>query len=180
MNQTEDPKKEKMCRLAIICFIFGAVLSLFYAIMKKRPELVAIYFIFGAVVLSFFYGITEKRRELVVIYFIFGVVLSFFYGYWAFEIHDIDKKNLWGSGISYDEKPWFWKVHQFWFNFAGSFAGWGALGYIIFIRFNCFQNISSLKPPTFIDVIIFIIAMVGITGYLPYVISQIEILLKAF
>jgi len=123
--------------------------------------------------------------HFVIIYFIFALVFSLFYGYYAFEIHNINKTDLGDLSKllkrkSYDKQPRSWKVHQFWFNFFGCFAGWCALAYIIFIRLNYFQNISSLEPLTLIDVIIFITAMVGITGYFPFYISQIGDFIHSF
>jgi hypothetical protein len=60
-----------------------------------------------------------------------------------------------------------WKIHQFWFNFAGSALGWLAL-------YALKQNLASCLPGnclsqlTFLDVVIFVIAFVGITGHLPF------------
>lgn len=122
-----------------------------------------------------------ENRPLVLFFLILAIAHSFSYGWWAFPIHEINQTNLPSvltgvAGQSYSQQPFTWKVHQFLFNFIGSFTGWGALYYLIFIRLNLFKVKPEFKLE-YVDIIIFIIGMIGITGYIPVTIDQIERLL---
>jgi hypothetical protein len=53
-------------------------------------------------------------------------------------------------------------IHQFFLNLSGSVVGWGALYYILYIR--------PTGPLTLIDLVLGLIAYVGILAYLPHLI----------
>ncbi len=58
------------------------------------------------------------------------------------------------------------KAYQFIFNFIGSLFGWGAF-YILLIRLkNCSDTFSNISV---IDLILFFISLLGLTGHLPQV-----------
>ena len=84
-----------------------------------------------------------------------AIAFSMFYGLRAFEIF----------GVDHDKKPFAWKFHQFWLNFAGSLAGWLILwvaGRRVSIVIGSTDQALKMS-----DFILFLVAFVGITGFLP-------------
>lgn len=67
----------------------------------------------------------------------------------------------------FGHKKRLWYVHQWWFNFVGSIAGWFAL-WICLTR-----NRESTSQISASDVGLGFVAFVGITGHLPYAIAGI-------
>ena len=57
---------------------------------------------------------------------------------------------------------WSWWVHQIFINFTGSLIGWAAAYYLI-----CHGKIESLA-----DVFLLLVALAGIFGFLPYILSR--------
>src|ERR1700739_1930922 len=65
-------------------------------------------------------------------------------------------------------KSWAWWVHQIWLNFFGSAVGWAAGYYLAFYRLfpvHCY----SFKIE---DTVPILIALLGMTGLLPYTLSK--------
>ncbi len=60
-----------------------------------------------------------------------------------------------------------WRFHQFWFNFVGSVSGWVALWFVVRSVWMCLSQ-RCLPEPGIWDATIAAVALVGITGYLPY------------
>jgi len=96
-----------------------------------------------------------------IIFFVFGIVASTFYGFKAFDIFEVSVK----------QKPWAWKVHQFWFNFTGSLIGWFLLWLLIQKVWLGMQTFS-LSQIGILDIVILLISFIGITGYLPFGIAS--------
>lgn len=57
-------------------------------------------------------------------------------------------------------------IYQFVFNFVGSLAGWFS-AYILFKRLEC--TAPSFKDLGIVDLILFLVAFLGLTGHLPQV-----------
>jgi hypothetical protein len=84
-----------------------------------------------------------------------AIAFSVFYGCKAFEIFGVDHAG----------KPGAWKFHQFWLNFSGSLAGW-------LILWVAIRRVSLVVGSTdhalkMSDFILFLVAFIGITGFLP-------------
>ncbi|PYL43318.1 MAG: hypothetical protein DMF42_04415 [Verrucomicrobia bacterium] len=84
-----------------------------------------------------------------------AIAFSVFYGLKAVDIFGVDHAN----------KPAAWKFHQFWLNFAGSLAGWLMLW--VAVRRVCSVVGSAEHALKMSDFILFLVAFVGITGFLP-------------
>lgn len=72
-----------------------------------------------------------------------------------------------------------WHLHQFWFNFFGSIAGWFLILVFLFILNNI-----SLEDLSIYHISIFVIGILGIVGLFPSLLAQIpnifQILTKKF
>jgi uncharacterized membrane protein len=88
---------------------------------------------------------------------ILAVVCTLFYGLKATEIF-LDPLP--------SNRPLSWRLHQFWLNALGSAVGWVALLFLLTRVFNCFEMKCS-GVLTALDVVLFFLAFVGVTGYLP-------------
>lgn len=95
-----------------------------------------------------------------------AMISILFYGYFAFEIHNIDlpKKQQLHS---------FCKINEYWFNGLGSFIGWVSLYLLIFyvIRIDASSMGIALSRWTehlgINDLVLATLAYLGLTGYLP-------------
>ena len=65
-----------------------------------------------------------------------------------------------------------WTLHQIWFNFIGSLAGWAAL-YPIAIKFERFVIRTEMSEFGIWDAIACFVGIVGITGHLPLAVYSI-------
>lgn len=86
-----------------------------------------------------------------------GLLASLLYGWKACDAFDVSAKD----------KPWAWRVHQFWFNFAGSLFGWAAAWFVARKGWQCLA-VSCPAQLDWSDAGLIAIAFVGITGHLPY------------
>lgn len=86
-----------------------------------------------------------------------GLVFSVFCGLESYDVFGGDAKD----------KPWAWRLHQFWFNFAGSAAGWGAAWFVARKGWQCLAATSPAQLG-WSDVALTAVTFVGITGHLPY------------
>ena len=86
-----------------------------------------------------------------------GLLASLFYGWKAFYVF----------GVSAKGKPWAWRVHQFWFNFAGSLLGWVAAWFVARKTWHCLM-VSCPAQLDWADAGLIATAFVGITWHLPY------------
>ena len=114
------------------------------------------------------------------LFFIPAAIISIiFYGYFAFEIHNIDveKKNedkdkrpTWGK---LGDNKWF-IYNQYWLNALGAFVGWIALYILLFyvIRIGHYPlSVAILiwvKNLGIDDLVLVVLSFLGLTGYIPY------------
>lgn len=93
--------------------------------------------------------------NLCLVFVILGLPFSIFYGYSATKIF----------GIPTTEKG-SWIFHQFWLNFVGSLAGWF---FAYLLAADVQQNICSFSnyEITFGRILTFVLAFIGVTGYMP-------------
>lgn len=94
-------------------------------------------------------------------FLLIAFICSSFYGSKAHDIFDIKKEG----------KPWAWRLHEWWLNFAGAFAGWAALYFLVVKLVDCFPNCFSQF--TLSQLVVFGIAFIGITGHLPVTIVSV-------
>ncbi len=90
------------------------------------------------------------------LYLLIAFAMSFYYGYFACKIHEVNDSG----------KSAHWKVHQFWFNFLGAAVGWVAMwavlgSLLVCATVNCTNSISISSA------LLFILAFFGVTGHLP-------------
>jgi hypothetical protein len=98
-----------------------------------------------------------------IIYWVFALCLSLFYSLKAFKIH------LTHEGLVNQQrknKNYAWFFHQWWFNFIASLIGWGLIWMLLpsLILIICQQKSGTLS---FVDILLLIIGLLGITGHLP-------------
>lgn len=95
-----------------------------------------------------------------VIFIIIALFFSFFCALFCYELHDnkseAEKKRLNDLRVR--------KIHQFMLHLLGALVGWILLYYLLFIRLD----FSSEILLNWEDLLILLIALIGITGYLPY------------
>ena len=94
------------------------------------------------------------------------VSFSLFYGLRAVYIFGYPGKDQERPKLN---KSWFF--HQFWFNFAGSLAGWFLL---ILFGFSL-DNASNIE---IIHIIIFVLGLLGVVGLMPQLLAQIPEVLR--
>jgi hypothetical protein len=89
-----------------------------------------------------------------VCYLVVSFSASLFYSLKAYDIFT-DVKDI-------KDLKWTQKLHQFWFNFLGSSVGWATAFFLV-------VKIFFITNPLFLwtDIILGIIAFIGITGHLP-------------
>ena len=87
---------------------------------------------------------------------IVGFVHSFFYGAFALKIW----KGEW------EKETLAQRVHQRWLNFGGAAAGWAALIFLV-----AKLQSTEMTNVKYIDVVIFLIAVLGVVGFLPRTLS---------
>lgn len=94
-----------------------------------------------------------------IIFLVIAILSSIFCATYSYELHDskeeADKKKQADSKIR--------RVHQFVLHLLGALVGWLLLYYLLFIKIN-FLDIDIGWE----DLLIFLISLIGITGYLPY------------
>ena len=88
-------------------------------------------------------------------YVALSMVASGFYGFAAISIFQ----------VSTDNKPWSWRVHQFWLNFLGALCGWAALFMLVYRLSPAFRGSDNQIAAS--DFGLFLVAFIGVTGYLP-------------
>jgi hypothetical protein len=91
-----------------------------------------------------------------------SVVMSMFYAVKASDAFLVDWSN----------KPWAWRVHQAWFNLAGSLVGWG-LAWLVARGFAHYLELGPSAQPSWSLVALGALAFVGITGHLPFAVAGI-------
>ena len=97
--------------------------------------------------------------------FLLGLGLSIFYGLFAVYIF-VPEDDLF---VLTKTKYKSWWVHQFCFNFLGSAVGWAAAYYFTFCRLiplTCYAFRTN-------DIALVVIALLGMSGFLPLTISLI-------
>jgi len=99
-----------------------------------------------------------------IIFLILAILFSVFYGvFW---------KQIWVMPLS----PGLTKsrlLHEVWFNFIGSLTGWICL-YIIYKSLSAFTWQTVVINISWQHIFLFIIALTGITGLLPYILWSIS------
>lgn len=128
---------------------------------------------------SIYQLIKDQYNWFILAYLILSITMSLIFGFKSIEIHDElrfdeNKKLLGVDNMKKDlkSKRKALLYHQYWFNFVGSFTGWIAL-------FPILKNIFIFLCPkqTLIEISwsqfgLFLIAILGITGYLPLTIHN--------
>lgn len=93
-----------------------------------------------------------------------AVVVSALYGRFCWPIHELDRGPF-GAARWRDGSP-AWKAHQIWLNFAGSVLGWWAFWCFL----SSYENHQRWQTSfTVVDLVLVVIAFLGMTGYLPKV-----------
>lgn len=105
---------------------------------------------------------------LIPIMLLVGFGLSLFYGLEAVRIFGYPGKNE-----KLPELAPSWYIHQFWFNFAGSFAGWLLLAHFARNFFYSYNFEASVG-----DGLLLILALLGVVGLLPSFLAQVPEALK--
>ena len=100
-----------------------------------------------------------------VIYVVVSLAFSIFYGCRSVSIFINEQDPL----VIEKKKLWSWRFHQFWLNFVGSITGWFAAYYLVFMRILPLSSFSFKLE----DTVLIIIALLGISGLLPYTLSKI-------
>jgi hypothetical protein len=93
--------------------------------------------------------------------------------HWAFLIVALIASGFYGGNAWYifvsSEPPsgaqWW---HQFWLNFAGAIVGWAAVWLLLRKFGTCGAN-ECVKDVGVLDLVVTLIAFVGVTGHLPNV-----------
>ena len=93
---------------------------------------------------------------------VIGLIFSTFYGFLAGRIFCVKNE------IEEKEKLYSWRFHQFCLNFVCSFVGWLALIYLMIQIKNKWTNFTFGYGEIFIS----LIALSGITGLLPSILSR--------
>jgi hypothetical protein len=88
-----------------------------------------------------------------------AVVVSGLLGYFCLEVHNVKVP---------EEYPRAARIHQRWFNFTGSLAGWVALWCLVRRAGGVSWFSSSSGQATGSDFALAFVAFVGVSGYLPY------------
>jgi len=102
-----------------------------------------------------------------IIFLILAILFSVFYGiFW---------KQIWATplsplslGLTKSRL-----LHEVWFNFIGSLTGWTCL-YIIYKSLSAFTWQTIVINISWQHIFLFIIALMGITGLLPYILWSIS------
>jgi hypothetical protein len=107
---------------------------------------------------------TEITPMCTIIFWVLAALLTTFYTFWAYKIHNgqtyhkyykLDGKKIEARLIG-----------QRWFNFLGSIAGW----LILWILLPCLTHSFSTQSTDCLsskDIILFLLSLIGISGYLP-------------
>ena len=106
----------------------------------------------------------EILTKIIINYWIVAaIIMSFFWGIRSGFLFTPDK-----SGRYPRIRRFFICSYQFIFNFVGSMAGWCCF-YALTVRVQ--SRLPDLRGFNFGDVLLFIFALLGLTGHLPQVIS---------
>jgi len=95
-----------------------------------------------------------------IIFWLIALAASLFYGLKACD----------AFGVPAGQKPWAWKVHQFWFNFVGSLVGWYAC-WILLPGAVAYFSTTRTPSVSLSSAIWAVIAFVGITGHIPFAVA---------
>lgn len=94
----------------------------------------------------------------IIVFCIIALINSFFYGIFAYEIHDaVRPKSVMAL------------YNQFWMNGLFTFVGWLALYYFLYYRLSFFTGNIIYQFQSF-DLLVVLVIMLGITGFLPHAI----------
>ena len=93
----------------------------------------------------------------IIAFWILGLGMSLFHGLNAINIFNVPAPP----------KERVWKFHQFWFNFCGSVSGWIALCFLLH-KITLSLCAPATVSPQLADVALFVLAFIGVTGYLPF------------
>lgn len=95
-----------------------------------------------------------------------GVCFSVFYGRYATDILvDTDHEY-----IKRKSQLRCWRFHERWLNFMGCGVGWAAVYYLLFVR----MAPGYSRPSGVEDIVLIVIALLGIAGFLPATLSQMK------
>ncbi len=91
------------------------------------------------------------------LYIATAISVSIFHGIFATSVFNVPTK-----GMSFA-----WKVHQFWLNFLGSIIGWCAL-WAVYHNVSPCLIAACASEYGWPDVGLFLLAFLGVTGYIPF------------
>jgi hypothetical protein len=91
-----------------------------------------------------------------IIFWVIAIISTIFYTAFALKIHL----------VLHPEENVPWIIHQRWFNFIGSITGWIILWILLPDLFQAFA-LHSIKAFSIKEIILGILALLGITGHLP-------------
>ncbi len=94
---------------------------------------------------GFLLKVTDPRTVLII-----GFIISVLVGRFAIEIFKPETKE--------------WRIYQCWFNFIGSFVGW-VLVVLLYVKIR--RQGWDIGNPSISQLLLFSIALLGITGWLP-------------
>jgi len=92
------------------------------------------------------------------LFWLFAVLASVFYGVFAFDVFHAKRPG---------KKEWQQWAHQIWLNFSGAAIGWATLYYLLVMRLRVFGK-APVTEPGGVDILLLLVAILGITGHLPY------------
>ena len=106
-----------------------------------------------------------------IIFWAIALTGSIFYASWGFQVHMVDEDTV---DSQKENKKYAWLIHQWWFNFIGCLTGWVIIWILlpVIVQGVCYQNVDSFQ---FIDFILLITGLLGITGHLPMTLFGIAI-----
>ena len=100
-----------------------------------------------------------------IVFSLVGICFSLFYSFKAVDIF-VDTNNAFIKG---KQALPCWRFHQRWLNFIGSVSGWAAAFYLLFCRLLKGSFAFNVE-----DTVALLIAIVGITGLMPYTLSRLS------
>jgi hypothetical protein len=101
-----------------------------------------------------------------VVFAVLGLCFSAFYAWKAVDIF-VDTEQPF---IKQKMTLWPWRYHQRWVNFMGSAVGWCAAYYYIFLKLPHSGFAFKIE-----DTILILIALLGMSGFLPYALSKVSL-----
>ena len=108
---------------------------------------------------------------------IIGIIFGLFYSIWGDDIFEFNLEVEENIKVARERRvkksPLIWKIERFLHRFFGVFVGWMMLWYLLDVRLGLFSQFQNVQPDL-VDVLVFILAWVGINGRLPTIAHAIQ------